>query len=291
MKKELKQKLENEKAKFNGCYRDEKGKMVKGEVADKNGWRTQDKNGKNKPTSSYWQHRLKCIATNLGMTDEQINSLLKKDTKSDAKAQAKAKREEAKALKEAKRKEKQLERELKKAEAEKAKQAEQEELESLRSKMRKLGVDEEDLPTQSFGTSKGLQCPYNQTRRSGYLCIWLVLAETPDEWVSWDKLETEALAIFEAKWPEYLATKYPDGYDIRKQVGVMDRSPYNKPLESIGQRVIKSPTKGVQLISDTKGESYEDYKARKRGQKVDAQLPPTATAPTEKKKSKETVNA
>jgi len=264
----IEERFTKEQGRFTG-YRDDRHQVVKKEVADANGWRKVT-NGKPKPTVKYWKHRRKALTT---LFQEELD----------------AEKAEAKQLAEAVKQEKLAKKELAKEKQSQGLEEKQNKLEKLRSKLRAEGVAEEELPTKlprskDYGECNGLQSPYGQDRRSGYLCIWLVLSKTPDKWVSWEKVEKEALAIFQDKWPEYLATHYGNGneYDFRVQVGVMDRSPYNKPVEAVGQRVIKSRSKGVMLISDTKGESYADYKVRIAAERTEV---PTV------KKVKKTENA
>lgn len=293
MKEAIETQIANEQEKFNGCYRDEKGKMVKKEVAEANGWRKVGKDGKATPTAKYWNARKRSIKAKLKKEQDE----LKAKQKAKAQAERDAKRAEEEKLKQAKRESRAAAKALKEEKALAEKEAKQKQLEALRSKLRKEGVDEEDLPKRlpkstEYGEYNGIKSPYDQKRRSGYLYIWQVLAETPDEWVPWNKLETEALERFTEAHPDYIAAKYGEGneYDIRRQVGVMDRSPYNQPLEKIGQRVIKSPSKGVMLVSDTQGETYEQFKARKRGKNVEAQVP-TGIALPEKETTQTTVTA
>jgi len=253
----VQEKLDHEKAKFNGCYRDTKGKMVKKEVAESNGWRVVGKDGKATPTDIYWNYRKQCLIARL--TPEQQDSLKEQLAKRVQEA------DQAK-LAEAKNKKRELAKEIK----EEKKRAKQEALEAYRAQERAKGIAEENLPRRlprdtDYGTYKGLQSPYGQKRRSGYRFIWQVLAENPDTIIPWDKLQKEAVARFKAEFPEYIAKNYgPDHeYDVRTQVGVMDRSPYNAPVEKVGQRVIRN-IHGAMLVSDTKGVSYEDYQADKK---------------------------
>jgi len=133
-------------------------------------------------------------------------------------------------------------------------------------------------PDQQYA---GLESPFDLRRRSGYKMIWMVLAESPDEFVPHDVLQEEVnkrLAVDPTDKNGWYQEKFASEgiqYDTYKNSIVLGRAPYNgiidvktgetKPrsIEGLNQRVILDPELGVKLMTNV----TEPRELKKRGRK------------------------
>jgi hypothetical protein len=136
-------------------------------------------------------------------------------------------------------------------------------------------------PDQEFA---GIASPFDLRRRSGYKMIWMVLAESPDEYVPHDVLQEEVnnrLAVDPTDkngWYEENFASKNTQYDTYKNSIVLGRAPYNgiidvktgetKPrsIEGLNQRIVLDPELGVKLMTNV----TEPRELKKRGRKPKA---------------------
>ena len=136
----------------------------------------------------------------------------------------------------------------------------------------------------------GIKSPYDLRRRSGYAEIWKVLAENADTFVSHEelfKVVNERLKTDEksAKWYEEKYSSQDKVYDTHYNSIVINRAPYNKPIEALKQRVIVDAELGVMLMTDV----TEPRQLKKRGRKPKVQVEPAVEG--KEVEVKEVINA
>jgi hypothetical protein len=122
----------------------------------------------------------------------------------------------------------------------------------------------------------GIASPFDLTRRSGYRVIWQVLAEHPNETVSAETLQKEVNRRLLETDPDWYKTRYSkkSPYDALSNAYVINRSPYNVPIEALKQRVVKSEGGYMLMTEVTTPRAFA-----KRGRKAKEVTPEVAIEP------------